>query len=376
VLVNADVSAVVGFGSAALVTAAVTPVAIRVARRTGFLDHPREYRKHDAATPFLGGAAVMAGFLVAAVAVGGVDGKHILLASAVGMWMLGTLDDKFAVAPVWRLLAEALAAAALIAAHLSWQTSLGPIVNVVLTIVWIAGIVNAFNLMDNLDGACSTVGCVCATGIGTFAAIHGLVAIAGLSFAMAGACAGFLPWNLAGPAKIFLGDGGSMPIGFLLAALSMGAARSVINTDDSLVAGGILAGALLAGLPILDTALVSISRVRRGVSLVTGGRDHLTHRLLRVLGSPPAVAAALGAIQAFLCTLAIVGDQLGVVALTSLAGAAVLLGVIAIAALDSPKWRPAGIASGQRTEPAVAPTVRRGVQHTPVQRQSVGVDSG
>ena len=273
---DAEVSAAVGFGTAALVTAVATPVAIRIAKRTDFLDHPREYRKHAAATPYLGGAAVMVGFLVAAVAVGGVSGKHILLACAVGMWLIGTMDDKFAVPPIWRLLAEVLAAAALIAAHLSWQTSLGPIVNVVLTIVWIAGIVNAFNLMDNLDGACSTVGCVCATGIGTFAAIHGLVAIAGLSFAMAGACAGFLPWNLAGPAKIFLGDGGSMPIGFLLAALSMGAMRSVINTDASLVAGGILAGALLAGIPILDTALVSISRLRRGVASTTGGRDHLT----------------------------------------------------------------------------------------------------
>ena len=375
---NAEVSAAVGFGTAALVTAVATPVAIRIAKRTDFLDHPREYRKHAAATPYLGGAAVMVGFLVAAVAVGGVSGKHILLACAVGMWLIGTMDDKFAVPPIWRLLAEVLAAAALIAAHLSWQTSLGPVVNVVLTIVWIAGIVNAFNLMDNLDGACSTVGCVCATGIGTFAAIHGLVAIAGLSFAMAGACAGFLPWNLTGPAKIFLGDGGSMPIGFLLAALSMGAMRSVINSDGSLVAGGILAGALLAGIPILDTALVSISRLRRGVSLVTGGRDHLTHRLLRVLGSPARVAAALAAFQAFLCTLAIVGDQLGIVALTTFAALAAALGLAAIALLDGPAWRPAGIAVAAPKvavpEPALVTALRP--RREPVAPQSVGVDSG
>jgi UDP-GlcNAc:undecaprenyl-phosphate GlcNAc-1-phosphate transferase len=375
---NAEVSAAVGFGSAALVTAVATPVAIRIAKRTDFLDHPREYRKHLAATPFLGGAAVIAGFLVAAIAVGGVSGKHILLLCAVGLWVLGTCDDKFAVPPIWRLLAEVLAAVALVVAHLSWHTSMGPVVNIGLTIVWIAGIVNAFNLMDNLDGACSTVGCVCAIGIGTFAAIHGLVAIAGLSFAMAGACGGFLPWNLSRPAKIFLGDGGSMPIGFLLAALSMGAARSVIDTDSSLVAGGILAGGLLAGIPILDTGLVSISRLRRGVSLTTGGRDHLTHRLLRVLGSPAAVAAALGGFQAVLCTLAVVGDQLGVVTLTSFAGVAVAVGVIAIAFLDSPTWRPHGIAVAPPvlagSEPARI-TVFRG-RRRPVPRQSVGVDSG
>ncbi len=375
---NAEISAAVGFGTAALVTAAATPVAIRIAKRTDFLDHPREYRKHAAATPFLGGAAVIAGFLVAAIAVGGVSGKHVLLACAIGLWMLGTIDDKFAVPPFWRLLAEVLAAAALIAAHLSWQTSLGPIANVVLTIVWIAGIVNAFNLMDNLDGACSTVGCICATGIGTFAAVHGLVAIAGLSFAMAGACAGFLPWNLTGPAKIFLGDGGSMPIGFLLAALSMAACRSVINSDDSLVAGGILAGALLAGIPILDTALVSISRLRRGVSLTTGGRDHLTHRLLRVLGSPSRVAVALGAFQASLCAVAILGDQLGIVTLTTFAGAAALMGLAAIAFLDSPRWRPAGIAVAPAKlaapEPAAITALLR--RSEPVARHPVGVDSG
>jgi UDP-GlcNAc:undecaprenyl-phosphate GlcNAc-1-phosphate transferase len=373
---DADVSAAVGFGTAALITSGATPIAIHVAQRTGFLDRPREYRQHLQATPYLGGAAIVAGFLVAAVAVGGVSGKHILLACAFGMWGLGTLDDRFAVRPVWRLLAEALAAAALIAAHLSWQTRAGPIVDTVLTIVWIAGIVNAFNLMDNLDGACSTVGCICATGIGTFAAIHGLVAIAGLSFAMAGACAGFLPWNLSKPAKIFLGDGGSMPIGFLLAALSMAAARSVIDTDASLVAGGILAGALLAGIPILDTALVSFSRLRRGVSLVTGGRDHITHRLLRVLGSPLAVALVLGASQAFLCILAVVGDQLGIVTLTTFAGSAAALGLVAIAALDSPGWRPAGIASASLDELAVVPSVKRAVAHPPVPRQSVRVDSG
>jgi UDP-GlcNAc:undecaprenyl-phosphate GlcNAc-1-phosphate transferase len=371
---NAEVSAAVGFAAAAAVTFAATPGAIAVARRTDFYDRPREYRTHGVATPYLGGAAVLAGFLIAAVAVGGVGGKHLLLLCAIGMWLLGTLDDRFAVRPAWRLLAEALAAAGLITAHLGWQTSLGPVVNAVLTIIWIAGIVNAFNLMDNLDGACSSVGCVCATGIGTFAAIHGLSALAGLSFAMAGACAGFLPWNLSRPAKIFLGDGGSMPIGFGLAALSMAVCRGAITSDTSLVAGGVLAGGLLAGIPILDTALVSVSRIRRGVRLTTGGRDHLTHRLLRVLGSPRAVAVALALGQAFLCGIAIAGDQAGAVALTSFAGCAVVLGLVAIAALDTTRWRPTGIAISARASRRAAPPLA--VASTPVVRSSVRVDPG
>jgi UDP-GlcNAc:undecaprenyl-phosphate GlcNAc-1-phosphate transferase len=329
-----------------------TPLAIAVARRTDFYDRPRGYRKHAAATPFLGGAAVVAGFLVAAVAVGGVSGKHILIGCAIVMWLLGTVDDRFAVPPKWRLLVEALAAAALVSVDLGWKTSAGSAVDFALTVVWIAGLVNAFNLMDNLDGACSSVGCVSALGIGILAAIHNQTALAGLAFALAGACAGFLPSNLAGPAKIFLGDGGSMPIGFLVATLSMAVARHLHAGDANL-----LAGALLAGVAILDTALVSVSRLRRGVTLMTGGRDHLTHRLLLVLRSPRVVAVVLAGVQAVLCGFAILGDQLGTAALGGFAVLAVLLGVVAIATLDTARWRPAGLTAAPRPQQAAAPSV-------------------
>lgn len=364
---NAELSAIVGFGAAGAVTLAATPLAIAIARRTDFYDRPREYRKHAAPTPFLGGLAVIAGFLVAAVAVGGVSGKHVLLGCALGMWLLGTLDDRFAVPPRWRLLAEVLAAGALVWAGLGWHTPLGHVIDFVLTVVWIAGIINAFNLMDNLDGACGTVGCVCALGIGTLAAIHGQAAIAGLSFALAGGCAGFLPFNLARPSRIFLGDGGSMLIGFLVAALSLALARNMRFGDAD-----ILAVAILAGLPILDTALVSVSRLRRGVTLVTGGRDHLTHRLLLVLHSPRAVALALAGAQAALCALAIISVQLGRAELIGLGIGTASAGIVAIAVLDTARWRPAGIAVAPRPEPVATVAARS----QPVGAASVGVDSG
>jgi UDP-GlcNAc:undecaprenyl-phosphate GlcNAc-1-phosphate transferase len=364
---DAELSAIVGFAVAGAVTSVATPVAIAIARRTDFYDRPRGYRKHAAATPFLGGAAVVAGFLVAAVAVGGVGGKHTLIGCAVIMWLLGTLDDRFAVPPRWRLLAEALAAAALVSVDLGWKTSGGSVLDFVLTVAWIAGIVNAFNLMDNLDGACSAVGGVSAVGIGTLAAIRGQTALAGLAFALAGGCAGFLPWNLAGPAKLFLGDGGSMPIGFLVATLSMAVARNLHAGDAN-----ILAGALLVGVAILDTALVSVSRLRRGVTLMTGGRDHLSHRLLLAVHSPRAVAVVLTGVQAVLCVFAVLGNQLGTATLGGLAGLAVLLGVVAIATFDTARWRPPGIAvAAPRQSPAeaVAPTSK------PVGGASVSVDT-
>ena len=333
------IGAALGTGGALV----ATPVAIRAARRLGFLDHPREYRRHSAPTPFLGGSAVLAAFLLAAIVVGtSARGFGVVLGCAVGLWAIGTLDDRAAVPPAWRVVAEAAAAGAVFAVGLGWNTAATGPVDLLLTIAWIVGVVNAFNLMDNLDGACGTVAAVSATGIGILAAIKGQVPVAGLSFGLAGACAAFLRSNLARPAKIFLGDGGSMPVGFLIAALAMATARHSPSGS-----AGILVGALLAGLPILDVTLVSVSRGRRGVSVLTGGRDHLTHRLLTVLRSPSLVAVALAVSQATLCGLAIAGYELGSGGLAALAFGAFVAGAGAIVLLDTQRWRPAGIATSE-----------------------------
>jgi UDP-GlcNAc:undecaprenyl-phosphate GlcNAc-1-phosphate transferase len=358
---GAEPAAVLGFAAAAAVTAGATPLAIAVADRTGFYDHPREYRQHGSPTPFLGGAAVLIGVLIASLCVHAVPGRLlVLLACAVGVSLVGTIDDRIALAPRWRLLADTLAATALLAAGLGWKTTGGPVVDFALTVLWVVGLVNAFNLMDNLDGACGSVGAVCAGGIGILALIHGQSVVAVIALALAGACTGFLPWNLAAPARIFLGDGGSMPIGFLVAALAMAAGRGLHVGDAN-----VLVGALLAAVPVLDTGLVTISRLRRGVPIVTGGRDHLTHRLLPALRSPRTVAAALALAQAALCALAIGGAGLGTAAVVTLALATATIGAFTIMVLDMPRWRPAGIAVGT--------TSLAGQTAAP---SSVGIDSG
>ena len=116
------------------------------------------------------------------------------------------------------MLAEFAAAFALWQADLGWLLFDESVLNLALTTLWVVGLVNAFNLMDNLDGAAGTVGGVSAAGVGVLAATQGETAIAAMAFALAGACAGFLRFNLARPSRVFLGDGGSMPMGFLLAA--------------------------------------------------------------------------------------------------------------------------------------------------------------
>jgi UDP-GlcNAc:undecaprenyl-phosphate GlcNAc-1-phosphate transferase len=126
--------------------------------------------------------------------------------------------------------------------------------------------------------------------------IGGDVALAVIVLAVAGACAGFLPYNLSSPSRIFLGDGGSMPVGFIVAGAVMAAPG-----HSELGFAALLALAPIVALPILDTTLVVISRRRGGRPILSGGRDHLTHRLRAVLGSPRLVALTLATAQAGLC---------------------------------------------------------------------------
>jgi UDP-N-acetylmuramyl pentapeptide phosphotransferase/UDP-N-acetylglucosamine-1-phosphate transferase len=139
--------------------------------------------------------------------------------------------------------------------------------------MWIVGLTNSFNLMDNMDGAASAVAAVCAAGLALQSLVRGDVALAALAVALAGACVGFLPYNLraGAPVRIFLGDGGSMPIGFIVAAIAMN-----IPVGEQLGWTVLLVAALLLAIPMLATLLVVVSRTRRGVSIVTAGRDHLT----------------------------------------------------------------------------------------------------
>ena len=202
----------------------LTPLAQKLAVRTGFYDHPRGYRSHAAPTACLGGAAVMSGFLLAAVLFGhGFTRFAPILLCAIGLSVLGTLDDRFAVRPSYRVLAEVVAAAILWHYGLGWSFLQSGFEELVITTIWIVGFTNSFNLMDNMDGAASTVAAVCGAGLALQSLVGDDVGLAALALALSGACVGFLPYNLRarGPARIFLGDGGSMPIGFLVAAMAM-----------------------------------------------------------------------------------------------------------------------------------------------------------
>jgi UDP-GlcNAc:undecaprenyl-phosphate GlcNAc-1-phosphate transferase len=321
----------------------LTPAAIFIARRTGFLDRPVGYKGHLRPTPYLGGAAVVAAFLLSA----GLFGRAAascspIIIGALVLWVLGTVDDRVGIGPLPRLVIEVGAACALFAAGVGWSVFPSEALNLALTVVFVAGVVNAYNLMDNMDGATGTVALVSAAILGMLAAAHGNIALGAIALALAGACAGFLPFNLASPSRIFLGDGGSVPIGFAIAATIMALPGSV-RLGWALIPLAVV----LVGLPALDTALVIVSRKRRGVGICTGGRDHLTHRLRARLGSPRRVAMALATGQAFLCGAGAVlyefRDSIAMVGSLTL----ILVGILVVAVLESPEWAPAPEAAAE-----------------------------
>jgi len=172
---------------------------------------------------------------------------------------------------------------------------------------------------------------VVAGGISILGVVEGDPWLAAAGAALAGSCVGFLPHNLAHPgARIFLGDGGSMPLGFAIAALAM------VGTSEALPAWqALVAALLLVGLPLVDTTLVVVSRTRRGISILTGGRDHLTHRTRRRLRNARAVAAALGGAQAVVSVLALVAINDGSAAVVVIVLAFLVAAGTAIAVLEA-----------------------------------------
>ncbi|MFP5362080.1 MAG: O-antigen ligase family protein [Thermoleophilia bacterium] len=315
-----------GLALATAIAYATTPVAIRLAAHFEFYDKPVGYKGHAAPTPYLGGLAVMASFVIAVLALTSNPGQTLpVLGGVVILWVVGTIDDRLSLGALPRVGVEAALAAMLWATGLGWSLGLGGAVDLAATVVWVIAVVNAFNLFDNMDGASSTMACVVAGAVAVLGLVQSDVWLVATGAALCGACLGFLPHNLSRPsARIFLGDGGSMPVGFAIAALVMIGASSAAAQWQALVMG-----LLLVGVPALDTCLVVVSRRRRGVSILTGGRDHLTHRTRARLRTAHASVAALGAGQALLAALALVAVQGG----TKLLVPAVLLYLVAMATL-------------------------------------------
>ncbi|MDQ4077615.1 MAG: undecaprenyl/decaprenyl-phosphate alpha-N-acetylglucosaminyl 1-phosphate transferase [Chloroflexota bacterium] len=266
------------FFASLLLAVGGTPLMRGLAIRTGVIDQPATRKLHSTPIPLLGGVAIYAAvcgalflfsdrFYVAQVA--------SILLGATWVSFFGLWDDRVGLAAVPKLLAQLGGAAILIASGVMVRLPVPEVLNVALTLLWIIGITNALNLLDNMDGLSSGVGAVAATFFLLLAALSGQYLVGSMAAAVLGACLGFLLYNF-NPASIFMGDTGSLFLGFVLAALGI---KLRFPTNVPWVTW--MVPLLVLAVPLFDTTLVFISRLRRGKNpLTTPGKDHISHRLV------------------------------------------------------------------------------------------------
>ena len=291
-----------------LLSLALTPLARRLANRTGHLDQPDNRKRHSSPIPYGGGAAIFFSF---ALVLGGAylavildfatqSIPHLqeelqpyiagltcmqtvyrfgaLMAGAAAIFILGMIDDLRKLNPGPKLLVEAAVAVLLYASGIRVTFFIAHwLPGLVLTVIWVVGITNAFNLLDNMDGLAAGVSLIATFVFFAIALQTGQIFVPAVLAVLAGAILGFLRYNFH-PASIFMGDAGSLFIGYMLAALS------IAGTYYS-GRGTILAAAMpvvVLAIPIFDTLSVLAIRYRAGASLLQGDRNHFSHRLMRL----------------------------------------------------------------------------------------------
>ncbi len=259
----------------------IVPRMANTAVELGIVDKPdNRLKTHKKATPYLGGLAIYIAFILSLSITFSFEKDVIalLLASTI-ILVLGLLDDFGALSPGLKLLGQAIAVFVLIKGGIYIQLIFLPQwISIILTFLWLMGITNAVNIIDIKDGLASGVVFIASVFLFVISVINDNQVVAIATIAFAGSILGFLRYNWR-PARIYLGDAGSMFLGFLLGALSINGSY----TQNNQVAA--LAPILLLGVPIFDLALVSIVRLRKGMSPMLGSPDHFAHRLEK-LGLP------------------------------------------------------------------------------------------
>ena len=198
-----------------------------------------------------------------------------LLAAAVMIFVLGLVDDLVQLRPSTKLVGQLAAASVLLMSGIGvWLTG-SYLVDVTVSLFWFIGITNALNLLDNMDGLAGGVGAIAASFMGIDFLLVGDVALAGVAFAFAGALVGFLVHNYP-PARIFMGDSGSLFIGLVLAGLALSPAPGLSRSLFAVV----VVPAIVLAVPILDTTFVTVTRLLEGRPISKGGRDHTSHGLV------------------------------------------------------------------------------------------------
>lgn len=297
----------------------VTPLIRQLALRLNFVAIPRKDRAHQQPTPLMGGVALYIGLAGAMVLLSiasmveperdasiSLGELYIILLVGTVIALIGLWDDWRSLPPKIKAFLQLIPIIVLPATtSIKIQMQLPELLNFVLTILWFMYIVNAFNYMDNMDGTAAMVATVTAMFFTVISAINGQFVLAALAAAIAGTSFGFLRYNLfTSTQMIFMGDSGSLFLGFLLAVIGI---ELQFPAESPWITWPV--PVLVLGVIIFDTGLVFISRTRRGQSFFQGGTDHLSHRLSRLGLDRYGVPFALGLVNAALGCVALLVMQ-------------------------------------------------------------------
>ena len=282
-----------------------TPLMRKAALQLGIVDQPDgNLKKHADPVPYLGGLAVFMAFLmtVGVLTEFGSDTLGLLLSGSIAL-MVGLLDDFGALTPSQKLLGQTLAALVLVKSGTYIKLDFLPVwVAIPLTVFWILAVTNALNIIDILDGLAAGVSAIAAVSIAIANFMAGRHAVAFVCIVLTGSIVGFLRHNFF-PAKIYLGDAGSLFIGFMLAALSMNAGYTRAN----LLA--VISPVLILGIPLFDLSLVMWIRWRNGIPMMKGSPDHFALRLRRCKLSVRETAVTTYIVGALLSGVALLMSQ-------------------------------------------------------------------
>ena len=291
---------------------ALTPIMRKIALSKQILDHPNSaHKSHLQPTPYLGGVAIILGVVVityGAIFISDLSFKNFWLATsilgpAVAMGLIGLWDDFKQLSPLPRFVGQTIAGVAVTMVMISSNNLGNPtgsaLLDVFISIVWVVGICNSINFFDNLDGGATGTSAIVAIALTLISLNNGQSLIAALSIVLAGATLGFLIWNKS-PARIYMGDAGALFLGILLATLTIR-----LNPETDSIITSLSIPVLLLAIPILDTSVAIISRLRRRISIFRGGKDHLSHRLIRTGLSRKIAAIILWLLSGFFALLAV-----------------------------------------------------------------------
>jgi len=269
------------FALALVLSLLLTPLGVRLAWVSGYLDHPEARKLHTSATALLGGTVVFFSALVAwLISLGGTSApaRDVLcvLGGAAVILVVGLWDDRFGLSVHVKMVGQLSASALMLASGLVPDLGMGPVANVAVTLMAMVALMNAVNFLDNMNGMVAGLAAIALVGFAWGSITRGAFGVATAQLALAGACAGFLRYNFP-RARIFLGDAGSLFLGYSLGA-------SAVMAYVGLPRGWGLAGPFLAlAYPMFDIIFVVVNRLREGRPVSQGGKDHSNHRLARII---------------------------------------------------------------------------------------------